>query len=250
MDDNQQPNQESPINQNPTSSKTIASAIKNYRPRSRLHATILFFSLAILFGGIYSIYKLSVDAKNQTERANALAKQNSELSSQLAEAIAKQDNINNDIAPSPDASPNAVNPILDQGQAINIQTGGRNDTHIPSDDKSARDRLTISIQNGEIEHCYLEKAEELNSGKATKCTVTGINGKVYKMVERTYGKQAYLMQKILFIMENGDVYAVDGAKWQEEYTAFKVGLEKPVIDIITSGVIRYADGTLGVFAET
>lgn len=121
--------------------------------------------------------------------------------------------------------------------------------------------LTLRMKNGEIWDCEVNSIKSKwvgnidggvvkNISVLNSCSINGITGKIYKIVEIGEGHDA-LYDSIAFIMEDGSVeyFVLNDALGQSDFNIKgKLTIDGFVIDAFTVGVGE--EGTIGGYAST
>jgi len=123
------------------------------------------------------------------------------------------------------------NPVIySPDKSISYGLGFSSSSVIDDEDKS----VNISLTNGEITECSIIQNYRLVSN----CTISGISGKIYKIVEIGAG-HVNTGNSIAFILEDGSVEYIplyDAVKNNDFSVRGKLKLKGPVKDIFTIGI--------------
>ena len=192
---------------------------------------ILLGILAV--GGIsFGVWEM-LDANTQKEQLNSqistLKQQNNELQGKLSEATSKPTDTT-------DSASAQQNPIVKSNSSDEEYSFSYNST---IDTDSNIDYISIRIKDGDVSGCSVGHKEYTgaNGGYTVKdiseCDVTGLNGKIYKVVGFWAG-QMKMNENIGFIMQDGTVQYFDfnNAVANNDFSVKNLNIDGFVVDAL------------------
>lgn len=190
--------------------------------------------------GIWEFYSAGRQKEGLNTQINALKQENNELLDKLNEIT--------DISNSTNTNPTRMeqNPIIlsdDPNEEYSFSLDSK--VYV----ESGADNILIRIQDGEITNCSVGRREYMgtNGGYAVTelndCRVTGLTGKIYKVVEIWAGHMN-IDENIGFIMQDGTVqyFNFNNAVANNDYSVKELNIDGFVVDAfnIAVGQVGYS----------
>ena len=163
---------------------------------------MVFLAILAIAGIGFGVWTM-LDSNTQKEQLNS---QITTLKAQNNELLDKISDSTEDETIEIETEDNSANPVLvskNSEEEFTIRFQSSNFI-----EKAGSNVVDIAVKNGEITECQLGKKDSDGEAKVKDCNVTGINGKIFDVIEFGSGQDSGLFQ-IGFIMADGTVKYLD-----------------------------------------
>ena len=236
--------QDVPVNVRPSVAKTPEPTFDNgpsvVGKKDRKTAWILAIVLLLIIaaGGVGFGVWAYMDGNTQREQLNAQIGLLTQQNSELQEKLSNNSNANSQIG-GDGVLGSSVNPIVDVQNSDRLYTLRFSSSNVLEGSKI----VDITINKGDVTSCVITEAEFLEYGGTKKsdaedCSVTGLSGKVYKVVEFGAGHDNS-SDYIGFIMTDGSVEYLplyDSVNSNDFTIKGKLKIDGKVVDSLVVGV--------------
>lgn len=232
----------------PTSVSGIGSKPK--KKSSAMALGMLCMTIAALAGIAFGVWAMMDSESKKDElksQISSLKTENDELQEMIGGSNGREN-----IDGGAQSGNSFENPVISSNSTEYWYSIPFNSANVSNSDGEVLKHLSLAIKDGEVERCSIDYVNSLEGGIGSTCSITGLNGSVYKVIEFGSGQDA-TNDKIGFIMKDGTVQylSLHDAINNNDFTIDGVlEFDKPVIDSVGLQVSSDASGYFSKAGDT